>query len=108
MRTDVFAQFPDVPDTKINVQDYLAEVEDKFVSDAYHSLSMEGYRVTRALIEHVRSGNWDAFQQVKLAVEKVLQGASPGEVFEAVHVDWYLALFGQNVATDMIKQQLGG
>jgi hypothetical protein len=125
MRTDVIAQFPDVPDAKINVQDYLAEVEDKFVTDAYHSLSIEGYRVTHELIEHVRSGNWDpehfdnsrkhldamaakgywdAFQQVKLAVEQVLQGADPGEVFEAVHADWYLALFGPSVAAGIIKQ----
>ena len=34
MHTDVIAQFPDVPDTKINVQDYLAEAEDKFVYNA--------------------------------------------------------------------------
>jgi hypothetical protein len=53
------------------------------------------------------TGNWDAFQQAKLAVEKVLQGANPGEVLEAVHADWYLALFGQSVAASMIKQQLG-
>lgn len=125
MRTDVIAYFPDVPDAKINVQNYLAEVEDKFVTDAYHSLSIEGYRVTHELIEHVRSGNWnpeqsddsrkyldamaakgywDAFQQVKLAVERVLNGENPGEVFEAAHSDWYLALFGPSVAAGIIKQ----
>lgn len=125
MRTDVIAHFPDVPDTEINVQSYLVEVEDKFVTDAYHSLSIEGYRVTYELIEHVRSGNWnpeqsddsrkhldamaargywDAFQQVKLAVEQVLVGANPGEVLEATHADWYLALFGPSVAAGIIKQ----
>jgi uncharacterized linocin/CFP29 family protein len=55
MHTDVIAQFHDVPDTKINVQDYLAEAEDKFVYNAYHSLSIEGYRVTQELVEHLRS-----------------------------------------------------
>ena len=125
MRTDVIAHFPNVPVAKINVQDYLAEVEDKFVTDAYHSLSIEGYRVTHELIEHVRSGDWnpeqaddsrkhldamaakgywDAFQQVKLAVEKVLGGDNPGEVLEATHADWYLALFGPSVAAGIIKQ----
>ncbi|MCL1079957.1 Fic family protein [Parashewanella spongiae] len=125
MRADVIAHFPDAPDAKTNVQGYLAEVEDKFVTDAYHSLSIEGYRVTHELIEHVRSGNWnpeqsdgsrkhldamaakgywDAFQQVKLAVEQVLEGANPGEVFEAVHADWYLALFGPSVVAGIIKQ----
>lgn len=125
MRTDVIAHFPDAAVAKINVQDYMAEVEDKFVTDAYHSLSIEGYRVTYELIEHVRSGDWnpeqsndgranldamaakgywDAFQQVKLAVEQVLEGANPGEVFEATHADWYLALFGPSVAAGIIKQ----
>ena len=78
MRTDVIAHFPDAPVAKINVQDYLAEVEDKFVTDAY--------------------------KQVKLAVEQVLEGANPGEVFEATHADWYLALLGPSVAAGMIKQ----
>ncbi|WP_426358184.1 Fic family protein [Pseudocolwellia sp. HL-MZ19] len=125
MRTDVITHFPDVPDIKINVQGYLNEVEDKFVTDAYHSLSIEGYRVTHELIEHVRSGNWnpeqpddskkhldsmaakgywDAFQQVKLAVERVLNGENAGEVFESAHADWYLALFGPSVAAGIIKQ----
>ena len=125
MRTDVITHFPDVTDIKINVQGYLNEVEDKFVNDAYHSLSIEGYRVTHELIEQVRSGNWnpeqsddnrkhldamavkgywDAFQQVMLAVERVLNGENAGEVFEATHADWHLALFGPSVAAGIIKQ----
>jgi len=125
MRTEVIANFPDAPATNINVQDYLTEVEDKFVTDAYHSLSIEGYRVTHELIEHVRSGNWnpeqsndsrkhvdamaakgywDAFQQVKLAVEQVLAGKNTGEILETTHADWYLALFGPSVAAGIIKQ----
>jgi len=35
MRMEVIAYFPDVPYDKINVQSYLAEVEDKFASYAY-------------------------------------------------------------------------
>jgi len=125
MRDDVITHFPDAPIAKVNVQNYLAEVEDKFVSDAYHSLSIEGYRVTHGLIEHVRLGNWnpeksdgsekhldamaakgywDAFQQVKLAVEQVLDGENPSGVLEASHTDWYLALFGPSVAAGIIKQ----
>jgi len=37
---------------------YLHAVDDIFVTDAYHSLSIEGYRVSRDLIERVRSGEW--------------------------------------------------
>jgi hypothetical protein len=34
-------------------------VDDIYQSDAYHSLSIEGYRVTPELIERVRSGDWN-------------------------------------------------
>jgi hypothetical protein len=125
MREVVIQNFPNEPSKQLNTQDYLDEVEDKFVTDAYHSLSIEGYRVTHELIELVRSGNWnpeqsgdnkkhldgmaakgywDAFQLVKLAVERVLNGESAGNVFEETHADWYLALFGPSVVTGIIKQ----
>jgi len=124
-REDVIAHFPDAPIAKIDTQSYLAELEDKFVTDAYHSLSIEGYRVTYDLIEHVRKGTWnpeqsddskkhldamaakgywDAFQQVKHAVKRVLEGENPGEVLEATHADWYFKLFGPSVAAGIIKQ----
>src|SRR5512132_884280 len=38
---------------------YLKHVQDVYVTDAYHSLSIEGYRVNPALIERVRSGTWN-------------------------------------------------
>jgi len=126
MRSEVISHFPTSPAVSLNSKDYLAELEDKFVTDAYHSLSIEGYRVTYELVEHVRSGDWnpeqsdgsrkhvdamaakgywDAFQQVKHAVEKVLNGENPGDVLEATHSDWYLALFGPSVAAGIIKQE---
>ena len=36
---------------------YLAQVEERYVSDAYNSLSIEGYRVTDELIERVARGD---------------------------------------------------
>jgi hypothetical protein len=124
-RKDVIAHFPDAPVEKVDIQGYIAELEDTFVTDAYHSLSIEGYRVTYDLIEHVRTGTWDpeqsddskkhvdamaakgywdAFQEVKQAVEHVLAGENPGVVLEATHADWYLKLFGPSVAAGIIKQ----
>ena len=38
---------------------YLKAVDDIHVNDAYHSLSIEGYRVSPELIERVRSGTWN-------------------------------------------------
>lgn len=125
MRESVIAHFPEQSHQTIDIDTYMAEVEEKYVTDAYHSLSIEGYRVTRELIERVRSGNWqaevseeskkhidamaargywDAFQEVKKAVLAVLEGKNPGDVLEQAHSDWYVALFGPSVAAGIIKQ----
>ncbi|WP_046005454.1 Fic family protein [Pseudoalteromonas rubra] len=125
MRENVIVHFPSALSRTIDIEIYMAEVEDKYVTDAYHSLSIEGYRVTRELIELVRSGNWqaegsdeskkhldamaakgywDAFQEVKKAVRSVLEGRNSGDVLEQAHSDWYLALFGPSVAAGIIKQ----
>lgn len=125
MRESIIAHFPEQPHQTIDIETYMAEVEDKYVTDAYHSLSIEGYRVTRELIELVRSGNWqaegsdeskrhldamaakgywNAFQEVKKAVLAVLEGKNAGDVLEQTHSDWYLALFGPSVAAGIIKQ----
>lgn len=130
MRLVVIEQFPrnnlsKVENTVIDIETYMAAVDDNYVTDAYHSLSIEGYRVTRELIELVRSGNWqvgasdeskkhldamaakgywEAFQEVKKAVRSVLEGENAGQVLEQAHSDWYLALFGPSVVAGIIKQ----
>ena len=65
MRRDVITHFPTAPTQPIDLEKYLIEVEENYVTDAYHSLSIEGYRVTRELIELVRSGNWSESQDSK-------------------------------------------
>lgn len=125
MRELVIEHFPPAEEKAVDIQAYMAEVEDKYVTDAYHSLSIEGYRVTPELIELVRSGNWqaqgsdeskqhldamaargywDAFQEVKKAVLVVLEGGNSGEVLEQSYSDWYFALFGPSVAAGIVKQ----
>ena len=125
MREGVIAHFPEPSSQAIDIETYMTEVEDKYVTDAYHSLSIEGYRVTRELIELVRTGNWqaeasvesekhldamdakgywDAFQEVKKSVRAVLEGDNPGQILEQAHSNWYLALFGASVAAGIIKQ----
>tara|TARA_R110002153_G_scaffold192633_1_gene345913 strand:+ start:2615 stop:4126 length:1512 start_codon:yes stop_codon:yes gene_type:complete len=125
MREPIIKHFPESTNQSVDIGNYMTQVEDKYVTDAYHSLSIEGYRVTRELIELVRSGNWqseasieskkhldamaakgywDAFQEVKKAVKKVLEGGNSGEVLENTYSDWYLALFGASVAAGIIKQ----
>lgn len=124
MRRDIPPLFPEAPKKKVDIDAYMKRVEEVYVTDAYHSLSIEGYRVTRELIERVRSGAWDpdnseqdrdqrnalaargyydAFQSVKKSVEKVLKGKNPGRVADNDHAAWYAALFGPSVAAGILR-----
>lgn len=59
MRGKVLEVFPGPPGLPVGKDAYLKFVEDNYRSDAYHSLSIEGYSVSPELIERVRAGNWD-------------------------------------------------
>ena len=105
-----------------NKTDYLSFVDEIYQSDAYHSLSIEGYRVTLELIERVRGnwnpddnegdqknkdalaarGYWQAFQRVKEAVELIIGGRDAGKLVRKVHRDWYRELFQPSVAAGLI------
>jgi fido (protein-threonine AMPylation protein) len=124
MRESVIETFPAPPKKKIEIEAYLKNVDDIFVADAYHSLSIEGYRVSEALIEKIRDGNWDpqhneqdrahrnalaargyfeAFQAVKESVKKVLQGANAGEVADDDHREWYRRLFTPSITAGILR-----
>ncbi len=119
--TEAFPAAPRQPEDKAT---YLKAVDDAYLSDAYHSLSIEGYRVSAALIEKVRQGNWnpeadqddreqrnalaahgyfDAFQSVKDSVDKVLTGDNAGTIADDAHGDWYRQLFGPSVAAGIVE-----
>lgn len=120
MREDVLSVFDnEVP----GIQDkasYLAEVDERYVSDAYHSLSIEGYRVTPELIEKVRKSGWnpdldkddakhkdalaakgylDCFRAVREGVGAIIDGSAPARMVSDRHFEWYRALFGPMVAS---------
>jgi hypothetical protein len=59
MREKVLEVVPQPPGLPQNEQAYLQFIDEIYRSDAYHSLSIEGYRVSPELIERVREGNWD-------------------------------------------------
>ncbi len=59
MRGTVIEHFPFPKEMPKDVEAYLKQVEEHYAEDAYHSLSIEGYRVTPELIERVRGGNWN-------------------------------------------------
>lgn len=124
MRTEVISVFPKEPGIQENEEEYLRKVEEIYTTDAYHSLSIEKYVVTPALIEKVRSGQWDAegseddkrqrdamaargywqaFKEVKKSIGKILTGENAGDTVDADHGDWYRELFAPSVAVGILK-----
>lgn len=123
MREDVIKHFPKAPGIMKNHKEYMLKVEEVYMTDAYHSLSIERYKVTAQLIQRVKSGNWNknteedkternrmaargyyqAFQQVKLSITKILKGKNPGEVADTEFGNWYRELFAPSVTAGIIK-----
>lgn len=124
MRPAIIEIFPNAPGIPKDKNGYLKAVEEVYVTDAYHSLSIERYRVTPELIEKVRSGKWNseankedrqqkdamaargywqAFQVVEKSIGKILDGANAGKIADDEHQDWYRELFGPSVAAGIIK-----
>jgi hypothetical protein len=124
MREKILKQFPTGPGRPSNMASYLKAVDDTYLTDAYHSLSIEGYQVSPQLIERVRSGEWDpdeneddrehrnalaargywqAYQAVRESVRKVLEGENPGSVSDDDHGDWYREMFGPSVTAGLLR-----
>ena len=122
MRAKVLPYFPAAPGLPADVAGYMKVVDEVYVTDAYHSLSIEKYKVTPDLIERVRDGKWDptnesdkkqqealaakgyldAFESVKVSIEKILGGANAGQVVDREHGDWYRQMFGPSVTAGII------
>jgi hypothetical protein len=124
MRTPILESFPQPQGGQRSVPTYLKQVNEAYISDAYHSLSIEGYRVTPELIEKVRTGAWNpdadpddreqrnamaargywqAHQAILDSVRKVLQGENAGDVADRDHGAWYRELFAPSVAVRLLK-----
>ena len=124
MRGEIIEHFPKAPGLPEDTRAYLKRVEDAYVIDAYHSLSIEGYIVNRELIERVRSGAWNphdhendqqhrnalaargywqAYQAVRESIERVLGGDDSGSVADDDHRTWYREMFAPSVAAGLLR-----
>ncbi|MDE6266313.1 MAG: Fic family protein [Muribaculaceae bacterium] len=109
---------------KVDTDDIIMKMDERYVNDAYNSLSIEGYRVTEELIKKVRDGNWNpdddkddaerknalaargyyqAFKRVRESVSAILSGENPGEVFDKEHDNWHFELFEPCVQAGIIS-----
>lgn len=124
MREVIIAQFPKAPGLPSDTKAFMKQVEEVYVTDAYHSLSIEGYKVTPELIERVRSGTWkpegtekeraekdalaargyyQAYQAVLRSLGRILKGENGGQVVDEDHGEWYRELFEPSVKVGLIK-----
>jgi Fic/DOC family protein len=124
MREPILETFPQAPGRPPAIEAYMKQVTDTYLTDAYNSLSIEGYRVTPELIERVRTGAWNpdanpddreqrnamaargywqAYQAVLDSVRRVLQSENAGEVADQDHGTWYRELFAPSVAVGLLK-----
>jgi hypothetical protein len=124
MREPVIDRFPKAPGLPRNIGAYMKRVGAAYATDAYHSLSIEGYRVGAELIERVRGGRWNpdkneearqqmnamaargywqAYQAIQKSVGRVLHGDNPGLVADEDHGTWYREMFAPSVMAGLLK-----
>lgn len=125
MRKDIIDILPAPLPVANDTDAYLSLMDDLYVTDAYHSLSIEGYQVSPELIGRVQSGDWnpetdeedrntrnamaargywEAFQEVRKSVHDALSGENAGLVAARDLQDWYRALFAPSVAAGLLKE----
>ncbi len=123
-REPIIKNFPSSGKSITDTEEYLKNVDAIYETDAYHSLSIEGYRVNEELIKRVSEGNWNpdlsaedkkhrdalaargyyqAFQVVRESIKTILEGENPGSTANKDHSKWYLALFGPSVTAGIIE-----
>lgn len=124
MKEQMLALSLDSTPTVLSTEQILANMEANYVRDSYHSLSIEGYRVTERLIERVRSGVWNpnddpvdadrknalaargyfqAFQQVMESVQEILHGGDAGQVAGRDFDKWHFEMFQPCITAGILK-----
>ena len=129
-REDVIQNFPKAPGIPKSPTAYLKQIQERYVADAYNSLSIEGYQVTDELIERIAKEGWNpeiseedkkskdalaargyflAFNEVKESIKLILAKANSGDVVRKSHHDWYAAMFNPAVLAGILQRhQLAG
>ncbi len=123
MRDDIIKNFPRRKPKTTHAKTVLQHIDDIYVNDAYNSLSIEGYMVSKSLIEKIKSGNWNpdqnesdfqqrnalaakgyylAFLAIKESINNVLNGLDVITVIQRDLSKWYQALFSPAVEAGFI------
>lgn len=124
MKEQILALNMPSPTSVSTLKEIMAVMDENYVRDSYHSLSIEGYRVTEGLIERVRSGKWNpdddindadrknalaargyyqAFLEVKKSIKEILLGANPGLITGRDLENWHFEMFQPCISAGIIK-----
>ena len=123
-RGPVLACKPQIEPLNIDKEAYLATVEALKIDDAYHSLSIEQYRVTPELIQKIANNQWNpdfpedknhiealaakgylqAFNLVKENAGQVFSGEKKAsDIFIDQHQNWFQQLFSPSITANILK-----
>lgn len=126
MREAVEKILPTSPGFESDRDKTISIIQETYVQDAYHSLSIEGYQVTEELIEKIEKGLWDpenietdkkqkdamaakgyfeAFKTVITSIRRVLDGVAPGKVLEDDLQTWYRELFTPSLKANLVQPE---
>lgn len=126
MREAVEQILPTSPGFESDREKTISIIQETYVQDAYHSLSIEGYQVTEELIEKIEKGQWDpenieadkkqkdamaakgyfeAFKTVVTSIKRVLDGVAPGKVLEDDLQTWYRELFTPSLKANLVPPE---
>lgn len=129
MREEVMAGFSNIKPTfdfhSRSLDETLASIDEIYVHDAYHSLSIEGYAVTPELIEKVSRGDWspetvtqdndaknalaargyyDAFNQVKQSLTQAYNKEDLDYLIDVGITQWHTSMFKPCVTAGIISE----
>jgi len=126
MRGDVIRHFRKYKPGKENAKKIFQHIEEVYVDDAYNSLSIEGYKVSKSLIGKIKTGEWNpdkhesdlqkrnalaakgyylAFQSIKESIKKILDGSDAITVMQRDLRKWYRALFSPSIEAGLIEAE---
>jgi len=124
MRSDVINHFPKRKPTTASINTIIQRIDDIYINDAYNSLSIEGFKVSKSLIEKIKTGEWDpdrnesdyqqrnalaakgyylAFLAIKESINNILNGSDVVAVIQRDLSKWYQALFSPAVEAGLIE-----